>query len=120
MKLFIACTAILGLSAVSAMAGEGRLSHQSLAKVGLTGMTIMSDSQGMEIRGLGVADGSYGDQGDNGQKGDKNKHHEKKQHENKHHEHKQQDCHEHQHEKCGQSACHVSSLCHVQTSCRTR
>jgi hypothetical protein len=121
MKLFIGCALVLGLSAVSAMAGDGQLSHQSLAKVGLSGMAMLSDSQGLEIRGLGVSQEIYGDQGNNGdkdqhQKGDK--HHEQKHHEMKHHEKNHEECHDH--EKCGHSTCHVSSLCHLQCAGHTR
>lgn len=120
MKLFIGCALVLGLSAVSAMAGDGQLSHQSLAKVGLGGMAMLSDSQGLEIRGLGVSQemesdqASYGDQ-DHHQKRDK--HHEQKHHEVKHHEKNHEECHDH--EKCGHSICHVSSLCHVQCAGHT-
>ena len=106
MKLLFGFAAILGLSAVSAMAGDGRLSNQSLAKIGLGGMKVMSDSQGLEIRGLGVSDGMSGEKGekDHHHKGEGNKHHEKK--------HEEKCCHEH--ERCCHPSCHVESLCHVQ------
>jgi hypothetical protein len=105
MKLLIGWAAIVGLSAVSAMAGEGRLSNQSLAKIGLVGMKIMSDSQGLEIRGLGVADGSgYGGDKDHHHKGEGNKHHEK------HHEKPHEEC-GHHHESSCHPSCHVESLC---------
>jgi hypothetical protein len=122
MKLFLGCAVILGLSMVSAMAGDGGLSHQSLAKVGLGGMAMLSDSQGLEIRGLGVSEEMNGDQWNYGD----NDHHQKKDHhqkgdqhhEQKHHEKNHEECHEH--EKCGHSTCHVSSLCHVQCASHTR
>jgi hypothetical protein len=119
MKLLIGCAAILGLSATFAMADGGRISHQSLANVGLGNLRFMSDSQGLEIRGLGVMDGKnddYGDKGDKGDhhKGDKNKHHEHKT-EHKHHE---PVCH--QHEQGCHTGCHVESLCHIQTCVRAR
>ena len=126
MRLFIGCVVVLGLSTVSAMAGDGQLSHKSLAQVGLGGMALLSDSQGLEIRGFGVSQEMYGDQENYGdkdyhQKGDK--HHEQKHHEMKHHElmpheknHEQ--CHDHQ--KSGHSICHISSLCHVQCAGHTR
>ncbi len=120
MKLFIGCALVLGLSAVAAMAGDGRLSQQSLAKVGLGGMALLSDPQGLEIRGLGVSEGTYGDQGDHGEKDHHQKGEKYKHHENKQHEHKHPECHDHQHEKCGQSVCHVSSLCHVECTAHTR
>jgi hypothetical protein len=114
MKQLIGFAAIVLLSAVSATAGDGQLSHQSLGRIGLAGMTAMSDAQGMSIRGLGVYEETgYGD----GEKGDKH---------DKHHHHKGQEnkCHEakcnHEQKNCGHSGCHVETLCcHVQTSCHT-
>jgi hypothetical protein len=115
MKVLIVCAAVLGLTAVSAVAGEGQVSNQSLARLGLGQMKMMADSRGLEIRGLGVSDGSYGMQGDKDHhpKGDEHKHHEK-----------HPEC-GHQHEKCCQSSCHstcnVATLCsHVQGSCNKR
>jgi hypothetical protein len=108
MKLLIGLAAIVGLSAVSAMAGEGRLSNQSLAKIGLVGMKIMSDSQGLEIRGLGVTEGS-------GRKRDDH-------HKDDHHQRECDKCHErqchekescHPHESCCHPSCHLESLCQV-------
>jgi hypothetical protein len=108
MKLLIGLAAIVGLSAVSAMAGEGRLSNQSLAKIGLVGMKIMSDSQGLEIRGLGVTEGS-------GRKRDDH-------HKDDHHQRECDTCHErqchekescHPHESCCHPSCHLESLCQV-------
>jgi hypothetical protein len=101
MKLRIGFAVIVGLSVVSAVAGEGRLSNQSLAKIGLVGMKVMSDCQGLEIRGLGVTDGS----------GRKDDHHKRECH----------TCHERQcHEKEGchpqESSCHPS--CHLESQCQ--
>ncbi len=119
MKLLIGCAAILGLSAVTAMAGEGRLSNQSLTKLGLGGMTLMSDSNGLEIRGLGVSDGATGENGYKDEKGEKH-HHPNGEGEKCH----DQKCHEkcgHEHQICGHSGCHLETLCcHVQSSCRAR
>jgi hypothetical protein len=53
MKSLIAFASVLALS-VPALAAEGHVSHQSLAKMGLAGMTAMADAQGMQIRGLSV------------------------------------------------------------------
>ncbi len=53
MKSLIAFASVLALS-VPAMAAEGHVSHQSLAKMGLAGMSAMADAQGMQIRGLSV------------------------------------------------------------------
>ncbi len=61
MKVLLGLAAVVAFSATSAMAGEGRVSDQSLAKMGLANMKTMSDSQGMHIRGLSVlvGGGSY-------------------------------------------------------------
>jgi hypothetical protein len=55
MKSLIALASVLALSVSPAFAAEGQVSHQSLAKMGLAGMTAMADAQGMQIRGLSVA-----------------------------------------------------------------
>ena len=47
---------ILGLSAGSTFASDGRISASSLAKMGLHGMKTMTDPQGMTIRGRSVRD----------------------------------------------------------------
>jgi hypothetical protein len=122
MKSLCGFAVILLLSTVSATAGDGRLSHQSLGKIGLGGLAVLSDDQGMQIRGLGVYDGSsgyeHGDKGDKN-KGDKYGHHHKGQ-ENKCHEGKCQEKCGHEHSNCGQSACHVETLCgHLTSSCRS-
>jgi hypothetical protein len=54
MKVLLGLAAVVAFSAASAMAGDGRLSDQSLAKMGLAGMHSMSDVQGLHIRGLSV------------------------------------------------------------------
>ena len=54
MKSLIALASVAML-AVPAFAGEGHVSNQSLAKMGLSGMKAMADSQGAHIRGLSVA-----------------------------------------------------------------
>jgi|SRR5580700_1609684 hypothetical protein len=54
MKSLIALASVAML-AVPAFAGEGHVSNQSLAKMGLSGMKAMADSQGTQIRGLAVA-----------------------------------------------------------------
>jgi hypothetical protein len=55
MKTLLSIASVLVLSAAPAMAGEGRVSNQSLAKMGLSGMQTMSDAQGMQIRGTSIA-----------------------------------------------------------------
>ena len=61
MKLFLGVAAIVCLTAASAKAGDGQLSSHSLAALGLGGMQAMSDDQGLDIRGLGVAEEMNGD-----------------------------------------------------------
>jgi hypothetical protein len=55
MKTLLSVAALVVLAAAPAMAGDGRVSHQSLAKMGLSGMQTMSDAQGMSVRGTSVA-----------------------------------------------------------------
>jgi hypothetical protein len=54
MKTLIAFTFVLALSSVSALAADGKVSHSSLAKMGLAGMRQMTDQQGSSIRGRAV------------------------------------------------------------------
>ena len=55
MKSLYAIAAIVALSAVPAFAGEGHVSSNSLANMGLAGLQTMNDAQGMQVRGLSVA-----------------------------------------------------------------
>jgi hypothetical protein len=55
MKTLLSIASVLVLSAAPAMAGQGHVSNQSLAKMGLSGMQTMSDAQGMQIRGTSIA-----------------------------------------------------------------
>ena len=132
MKLFIAFAAILCLTVATAQAGDGQLTGRSLAAVGLGRMKAMSDDQGLDIRGLGIAEEMQG-QGEYGnndhKKDDYGKHHEKK-HEKHHEKHPQKPGHEvcdkhHEkdcgksscgHSSCGHVSCNFSSLCHVQSN----
>jgi hypothetical protein len=54
MKILVALITLVSLSAVPALAGEGRISNHSLARMGLQGMTTMSDADGMSIRGQAI------------------------------------------------------------------
>lgn len=112
MKLLIGVTAVLAISAASATAGDGRLTNHALANVGLGGMKVMSDYQGLEIRGLGVSEGTglQGQEGsygrDHHQKGDKYGKHEEK-------------CGQHEGccgKECGKSGCGQS--CCNQSGCK--
>jgi hypothetical protein len=55
MKTLLSVAAVLVLSAAPAFAGQGQVSKNSLAKMGLSGMQVMSDAQGMSVRGTSVA-----------------------------------------------------------------
>jgi hypothetical protein len=55
MKSLIAFASVVALSVVPAFAAEGQVSHQSLNKMGLSGMKAMTDAQGTQIRGLSIA-----------------------------------------------------------------
>jgi hypothetical protein len=55
MKSLFAFAAIVAISAVPAIAGEGHVSSKSLANMGLAGMKSMDDAQGMTVRGLSIA-----------------------------------------------------------------
>ena len=59
MKNLIALASVLALSVVPAFAAEGHVSDQSLAKMGLTGMKTMTDTQGLQIRGMSATAGGY-------------------------------------------------------------
>src|SRR5580658_127262 len=60
MKTLLSIASVLVLAASPAFAGEGQVSKQSLAKMGLSGMQTMTDSQGQQIRGLSIAVASGG------------------------------------------------------------
>jgi hypothetical protein len=55
MKTLLSIASVLVLAASPAFAGEGQVTKQSLAKMGLSGMQTMTDSQGQKIRGLSIA-----------------------------------------------------------------
>jgi len=55
MKTLLSIASVLVLSAAPAFAGEGQVTKQSLAKMGLSGMQTMTDSQGQQVRGLSIA-----------------------------------------------------------------
>jgi len=55
MKILLALATVVALSAAPAFAADGHVSHQSLAKMGLSGMKAMTDAQGTAIRGLSIA-----------------------------------------------------------------
>jgi hypothetical protein len=55
MKSLFALAAIVAFSAAPAFAGEGQVSSNSLAKMGLSSLKSMDDAQGMTIRGTSIA-----------------------------------------------------------------
>jgi hypothetical protein len=54
MKTLVAFPFLVALSSASALAADGKVSHSSLAKMGLSGMKQMTDQQGSSIRGQAV------------------------------------------------------------------
>jgi hypothetical protein len=54
MKILVALVTVVGLSAAPALAGDCQIPNHSLARMGLHGMTTMSDADGMSIRGQAV------------------------------------------------------------------
>ena len=133
MKVLVTFAAVMCFAALPAYSADGQLSQSSLARLGLSGMTPISDGQGLEVRGMGMMqamgmDNGYGnnqhdhDMYDDGHKHDMyGKDHDKdhkdhnkdhnKDHGDKHHEHEHQ--HEHQHNH-GQNHfdCHFGSKSH--------
>jgi len=53
MKYLLMTLAVVMLFAGSALADQGNLSQTQMAKLGLSGMTVMSDAQGTAVRGMG-------------------------------------------------------------------
>jgi ABC-type Zn2+ transport system substrate-binding protein/surface adhesin len=113
MKSLLTFAAVLFFAALPAYSADGRIPDSSLARLGLAGMTSMSDAQGLEIRGLGVMDAMGGDDG-YGNKENGHKDHHKKEHKQHEHEHKQ-------HEKCDHFKCdvHVKPSCNFSSLCHT-
>lgn len=59
MKTFLGAVSAIALCVTPALAGEGTLSNQSLAKMGLAGMKALSDGEGMQLRGLATQAGGW-------------------------------------------------------------
>src|SRR5580698_3400883 len=55
MKSLFALASVLAFAAAPALAADGQVSDQALAKMGLGSMKSVSDAQGMHIRGLSIA-----------------------------------------------------------------
>jgi hypothetical protein len=104
MKTLLTVAAIVCLSALPAYSADGQVSKSTLALLGLSGLTTLSDAQGLEIRGLGVADAWEHDKG----YGDWHDKHKEKEH--KHHE---------KHENCFKTECHRKATCNFSNLCHT-
>jgi hypothetical protein len=55
MRHLICLACIIGFSAAPALAGDRQVSTGSLAKMGLGGMKVASDHEGLQVRGLSIA-----------------------------------------------------------------
>jgi hypothetical protein len=131
MKTLLTFAAVLCCAAVPAYSADGQISQSSLTKLGLSGLTPLSDVKGLEIRGLGMLEvldlempyGYVDQQGDHKRdehKRDKDRRDEYRRDEYghdeyRHHEHKPPENHEHIF-KCDSHAkphCDFGSLCHT-------
>jgi hypothetical protein len=118
MKILLTFAAVLCFTSLPAYSADGQISSSSLTRLGLAGMTPISDVQGLEVRGLGVMEAMSMDNGydDHKKYGHDKDDHDKKEH--KHHEkHERHEKHEHDHHfKCdlhAKPSCNLGSLCHV-------
>ena len=55
MRHFISLACVLALTTVPALAGDGQISKQSLSRMGLSGMQILPDREGSQLRGQSIA-----------------------------------------------------------------
>ena len=55
MKYAAMVAVLLTVCACSAFAGDGQISKSALADMGLSGLQVMSDAQGMSVRGSGAS-----------------------------------------------------------------
>ncbi|HXY35224.1 MAG TPA: hypothetical protein VEI07_13420 [Planctomycetaceae bacterium] len=55
MKRFISAVCVLALTAAPALAGDGQVSKQSLSRMGLGGMKVVSEQEGLQVRGTSIA-----------------------------------------------------------------
>ena len=53
MRYLLITLAVLLIFAAPVLADQGTVSHNQMAKMGLSGMTAMSDAQGATVRGMG-------------------------------------------------------------------
>jgi hypothetical protein len=55
MRRLIALACVLALCTAPALAGDGQVSNRSLERMGLGGMKVASDQQGLQVRGMSFA-----------------------------------------------------------------
>lgn len=60
MRIFVIASAIVMLSAATAMAGDLAVTKSTLDTMGLAGMQQLSDEDGLAVRGKGVFDDVFG------------------------------------------------------------
>ncbi len=51
-RTLLTTAALLAMGIAPAMAEDGHVSHQTLSAVGLSGMQVVSDADGMQVRGM--------------------------------------------------------------------
>lgn len=54
MKNLLAILAVVALSAGAAVAGDGNVPQSTLSSMGLSGLKSMTDTQGLNVRGMGA------------------------------------------------------------------
>ncbi|HXY37032.1 MAG TPA: hypothetical protein VEI07_22585 [Planctomycetaceae bacterium] len=55
MRCFISAACVIALASAPALAGDGQVSKQSLSRMGLGGMKLVSDQEGLQVRGTSIA-----------------------------------------------------------------
>ena len=55
MRRFISVACVIALAAAPALAGDGQVSKQSLSRMGLSGMKVVPDQEGLQVRGQSIA-----------------------------------------------------------------
>lgn len=55
MRILFALVSVVGFSVAPAIAGDGQVSDASLARMGLSGMNVISDADGLSVRGQSIA-----------------------------------------------------------------
>jgi hypothetical protein len=54
MRTLLAITTVVAFSVVPALAGDGKVPDQALARMGLQGMRPLSDTEGLAVRGQAI------------------------------------------------------------------